>query len=125
PSTAIRPAPAGVHRVTGDMPRNPGGDGGGREEPVRAPRWRVRDRSSRRSLQRRVDPEPEGRSGLGESRPGRVEHETAGPAARAKFMRTLWVCEVAGGPQRFVATEPGRTTLGLEEAHRDLVITPD
>jgi hemoglobin len=41
-----------------------------------------------------------------------------------KFMRTLWVCEVAGGPQRFVATEPGRTPLGLEEAHREFAITP-
>ena len=35
-----------------------------------------------------------------------------------KFMRTLWVCEVAGGPQRYAATKPGSTTLGLEEAHR-------
>jgi hemoglobin len=42
-----------------------------------------------------------------------------------KFMRTLWVCEVAGGPQKFVATEPGRTSLGLEEAHRELAITPE
>jgi hemoglobin len=42
-----------------------------------------------------------------------------------KFMRTLWVCNVAGGPFEFVATRPGRTALGLEEAHRDLQITPD
>ena len=42
-----------------------------------------------------------------------------------KFMRTLWVCEVAGGPQEFVATEPGRSPLGLEEAHREFAITPD
>ena len=41
-----------------------------------------------------------------------------------KFMRTLWVCDVAGGPFNFVATEPGRTVLGLEEAHRDLAISP-
>lgn len=41
-----------------------------------------------------------------------------------KFMRTLWVCEVAGGPQKFVATEPGRSPLGLEEAHREFAITP-
>jgi len=41
-----------------------------------------------------------------------------------KFMRTLWVCEVAGGPQRFVATAPGRSPLGLEEAHREFAITP-
>ena len=41
-----------------------------------------------------------------------------------KFMRTLWVCEVAGGPQRYAATNPGSTTLGLEEAHRTLKISP-
>ena len=39
-------------------------------------------------------------------------------------MRTLWVCSVAGGPFTFAATKPG-STLGLEEAHRDLHITPE
>ena len=33
-----------------------------------------------------------------------------------KFMRTLWVCNVAGGPFQYTATEPGSTALGLEEA---------
>jgi hemoglobin len=42
-----------------------------------------------------------------------------------KFMRTLWVCEVSGGPQKFVATKPGENPLGLEEAHRDLKITSE
>ena len=42
-----------------------------------------------------------------------------------KFMRTLWVCDVAGGPFTFSATKPGATVLGLEEAHRELHITPD
>jgi hemoglobin len=42
-----------------------------------------------------------------------------------KFMRTLWVCNVAGGPFRFEATRPGRTALGLEEAHRPLHISPE
>ena len=42
-----------------------------------------------------------------------------------KFMRTLWVCNVAGGPFQFTATRPGRTVLGLEEAHRDLHISPE
>jgi hemoglobin len=42
-----------------------------------------------------------------------------------KFMRTLWVCDVAGGPFRFSATRPGRTYLGLEEAHRRLRIKPE
>ncbi|UVC12247.1 group 1 truncated hemoglobin (plasmid) [Rhizobium sp. TH2] len=41
-----------------------------------------------------------------------------------KFMRTLWVCDVSGGPFQFSATKPGTTPLGLEEAHRDLRITP-
>ena len=42
-----------------------------------------------------------------------------------KFMRTLWVCEVTGGPFKFSATKPGETQLGLEEAHRDLKISPE
>lgn len=42
-----------------------------------------------------------------------------------KFMRTLWVCDVAGGPFQFSATKPGSTPLGLEEAHRDLKIAPN
>ena len=42
-----------------------------------------------------------------------------------KFMRTLWVCNVAGGPFQYTATEPGSTVLGLEEAHRDLRISPE
>src|SRR6187399_1995660 len=41
-----------------------------------------------------------------------------------KFMRTLWVCNVSGGPFQFKATKPGTTPLGLEEAHRNLRITP-
>src|SRR6478672_2845231 len=40
-----------------------------------------------------------------------------------KFMRTLWVCNAAGGPFKFTATRPGTTPLGLEEAHRNLRIT--
>jgi|SRR5262245_43819888 len=41
-----------------------------------------------------------------------------------KFMRTLWVCNASGGPFQFTATKPGKTPLGLEEAHRDLRISP-
>ena len=41
-----------------------------------------------------------------------------------KFMRTLWVCEVTGGPFKFSPTKPGKTHLGLEETHRDLKISP-
>ena len=42
-----------------------------------------------------------------------------------KFMRTLWVCNVAGGPFPYTPTKAGKTKLGLEEAHRDLRISPD
>ncbi len=41
-----------------------------------------------------------------------------------KFMRSLWVCNVAGGPQHYAATKQGSTPLGLEEAHRELKISP-
>jgi hemoglobin len=41
-----------------------------------------------------------------------------------KFMRTLWVAEVTGGPYKFTPTKPGQTPLGLENAHRDLKISP-
>ena len=41
-----------------------------------------------------------------------------------KFMRTLWVCNVAGGPFQYTATKPGSTPVGLEVAHRDLKISP-
>jgi hemoglobin len=40
-----------------------------------------------------------------------------------KFMRTLWVCNVSGGPFEYAGTKPGSTTLGLEEAHRELRIS--
>jgi hemoglobin len=42
-----------------------------------------------------------------------------------KWMRTLWVCEVSGGPYTYVGTKPGSTSLGLEEAHRNLRITSE
>jgi hemoglobin len=40
-----------------------------------------------------------------------------------KFMRTLWVCNVSGGPFEYSPTVPGHDVLGLEEAHRRLRIT--
>ena len=42
-----------------------------------------------------------------------------------KWMRTLWVCEVSGGPYKYVATKPGRDSLSLEEGHRQLRITSE
>ena len=41
-----------------------------------------------------------------------------------KFMRTLWVSNASGGPFQYTATQLGTTPLGLEEAHRDLLISP-
>ena len=41
-----------------------------------------------------------------------------------KFMRTLWVCAASGGPFDYSPTKPGKTELGLEEAHRELKISP-
>src|SRR5262245_61234167 len=66
-----------------------------------------------------------------------VSQQSANPALREwhtqqlgrlpglKFMRTLWVCTVAGGPFQFSATHPGRDQLSLEEAHRRFEISPD
>lgn len=42
-----------------------------------------------------------------------------------KFMRTLWVCAASGGPFTYVGTRPGSTVLGLENAHKDLHISPE
>jgi len=42
-----------------------------------------------------------------------------------KFMRTLWVCDISGGPFDYLGTKPGHDQLGLESAHRELHISPD
>ena len=42
-----------------------------------------------------------------------------------KWMRTLWVCAVSGGPQKYVPTKPGADLMGLEKAHADLHISSD
>lgn len=51
--------------------------------------------------------------------------EDIGRLPGLKFMRTLWVCAVAGGPYEYSPTVPGSTQLGLEEAHRRLRIRSD
>jgi hemoglobin len=40
-----------------------------------------------------------------------------------KFMRTLWVADATGGPQRYGGTRPSAARLDLSEAHRHLHIT--
>ena len=42
-----------------------------------------------------------------------------------KFMRTLWVASLSGGPFQYTPVRPGSTNLGLENAHRDLRISSD
>ena len=41
-----------------------------------------------------------------------------------KFMRTLWVANISGGPFQYTPVRPGTTNLGLEEAHKNLRISP-
>lgn len=41
-----------------------------------------------------------------------------------KFMRTLWVAKVSGGPFQYTPTRPGANNLGLEVAHENLRISP-
>jgi len=64
--------------------------------------------------------------GQGSSNPTLREWHTKqlGRLPGLKFMRTLWVCNVAGGPFEYSATKPGKTAVGLEEAHRELRISP-
>jgi hemoglobin len=42
-----------------------------------------------------------------------------------KWMRTLWVCAAAGGPFKYEGTKPGQTRMGLENAHKNLHISPE
>lgn len=40
-----------------------------------------------------------------------------------KWLRTLWVAALAGGPYVYVGTNPGRCPFGLEKAHSALAIS--
>lgn len=42
-----------------------------------------------------------------------------------KFMRTLWVAALSGGPFTYTPVRPGATKMGLENAHKDLKISPE
>ena len=66
-------------------------------------------------------------AGRGSGNPALREWHTAQLARLPglKFMRTLWVCNVSGGPFAYVGTKPGHDPLSLEEAHRVLEISPD
>jgi hemoglobin len=41
-----------------------------------------------------------------------------------KWMRTLWLASLAGGPYTYVPTVPGKCPFGLENAHAKFKITP-
>jgi hemoglobin len=66
-------------------------------------------------------------AGQGSDNPALREWHTAKLARLPglKFMRTLWLCHVAGGPFEYVGTKPGHDQISLEEAHRDLEISSD
>lgn len=40
-----------------------------------------------------------------------------------KFMRTLWVSAISGGPYVYTPTKPGKCPFGLENAHKTLKIS--
>src|SRR6185503_1247737 len=42
-----------------------------------------------------------------------------------KFMRTLWLASLAGGPFNYSATVPGKCPFSLENAHRKFHISSD
>ena len=65
-------------------------------------------------------------AGQGSDNPALREWHTEKLARLAglKFMRTLWVCHVSGGPFEYVGTKLGHDAISLEEAHRALGITP-
>ena len=56
--------------------------------------------------------------------PALREWNKSGQLPGLKFMRTLWVCAAAGGPFQYTPTKEGKNKLGLEEAHRALLISP-
>jgi hemoglobin len=66
-------------------------------------------------------------AGARSSNPALREWHTAqlGRLPGLKFMRTLWVAAVSGGPYQYTPTRPGGTNLGLEEAHRTLRISSE
>lgn len=42
-----------------------------------------------------------------------------------KFMRTLWVCAISGGPYKYTPSVPGKCPFSLENAHASLKISPE
>ena len=66
-------------------------------------------------------------AGQGSANPELRAWQTAqlGRLPGLKFQRTLWVCDITGGPFTYSGTKPGHDRLALEEAHRELEIKPE
>src|SRR5262249_40185359 len=45
--------------------------------------------------------------------------------AGLKFMRTLWLCDVSGGPFQYSPTKPSDKPLGLHNAQWELHVSPE
>ena len=75
-------------------------------------------------LQRRCREEPHRRPDVEDPQLREWHTNNLSRLPSLKFMRTLWVCNISGGPFQYTPTKPGTTPLGLEEAHRDLRISP-
>ncbi len=110
-------------RMAGRFQKRPGSDNDG-VKSVRTARWRISiaavvDHFSDAVVQNPI-------VGQRSENPALREWHTnnLGRLPGLKFMRTLWVCNVAGGPFQYAATKPGSTPIGLEVAHRELKISP-
>lgn len=42
-----------------------------------------------------------------------------------KWMRTLWLASISGGPYQFIPTKPGKCPFSLENAHQQFQISPE
>lgn len=42
-----------------------------------------------------------------------------------KVLNTLWVCEKAGGPEKYISTVPNDNSLDLEPTHYDMRLTSE
>ena len=106
-------------------PATPEKTGKKREKPVRPARRCLRHRCGGGSLQRCPGEEPRRWPAVQKNPQLREWHtKNLERLPGLKFMRTLWVCDASGGPMKFTGTKPGSTPLGLEEAHRNLRISP-
>jgi len=53
------------------------------------------------------------------------DDEMASRLPGLKWLRTLWLCDQAGGPYKYIPTVGGKCPMSLENAHRRLKISPE